>query len=302
VALGALGGSTGQALISAGTRQQVVMANVAVWTMRPVQTLTVTHPWTYEPRTSLPLDAQLHVQKGHVVGTVANLTPRAIADIELVGASNAESVLAAVLPAGSTASVDVDLSPGPGSAAVSKVIPGVSEGARAAMVRLAANQAVNGVPGSLAVVGFTQPGEAFSVDGARPGRSVVAAVVEPISIQAADALTAIAPHPRLVSNYTLPDGTTQADVYDFDLPAGLTVPTGLSYQMQDTGQPSVFSVEVYDWSQHTWRLMPKQAISSRGQAPSPLTAGELAQGVVRVRVVEAVPTNAANLAVGDLPQ
>jgi hypothetical protein len=305
VALGALGGSTGQALISAGTRPQVVMANVAVWTMRPVQTLTVTHPWTYEPRTSLPLDAQLHVQKGHVVGTVANLTQRAIADIELVGASGAESVVAAVLPAGSTASVDVDLSPGPGSvssSAVSRVIPGVSEGARAAMVRLAASQAVNGVPGSLAVVGFTQPGESFSVDGARPGRSVVAAVVEPISIQAADALAAIAPHPRLVSNYTLPDGTTQADVYDFDLPTGLTVPTGLSYQMQDTSEPSVRSLEVYDWSQHTWRLMPKQAIGTRGQAPSPLTAGELAQSVVRVRVVEAVPTNAANLAVGDLPQ
>jgi hypothetical protein len=140
------------------------------------------------------------------------------------------------------------------------------------------------------------------VDGARPGRSVVAAVVEPVSLQAADALAAIAPHPRLVSNYTLPDGTTQADVYDFDLPAGLTVPTGLSYQMQDTSQPSVRSVEVYDWSQHAWRLMPKQAVGSRGAAPSPLTAGELAQGVVRVRVVEPVPTNAANLAVGDLPQ
>jgi hypothetical protein len=307
VALGTtIGGGTGDAEITTGARAQVLLANVAVWTMRPVQTLTVGHPYAYQPGGSLPVDARLHMQKLHVLGTIVNLTQRPISDLELVSASGSEAVLAAGLAPGATATVDVDLSPGAagqvaGSARAARAIPGVSESSRQAMIRLASSQAVSGVPGSLALVGFTQPTDSFRVDGAQPGRSAVAAVVEPITLLSADALAGIAPHPRLVSSYGSPDGSTQVDVYDFDLPAGLTVPSALSYQLPDSSQSNVRSVEVYDWLAHGWLALPKQPVSSRGQGPLPLSAGELAQGVVRARVVEGFATNGANLAVGDVP-
>ena len=304
VALGSVGDSRGGALITAGTRPQVLLSNVAVWSMRPVQTLSVSHPYAYEPRGSMPVDAQLKVVKGHVQGKVVNLTQRPITDLELVSASGSEAVLAATLAPGASTSVDAELSPGAtgpitSSRDIARAIPGISENSRETMIRLAASQAVNGVPGSLAIVGFTRATDSISVDGAQPGRSAIAAVVEPIAVQSADSLAGISPHPRLVSNYGSPDGSTQVDVYDFDLPGGLAAPTGLSYQMPDMSQPNVRSVEVYDWLAHSWRAMPRQQVSGRGQGPAPLTAGELAQGVVRARVVEGFATNGANLAVGD---
>ncbi|HEY7200225.1 MAG TPA: hypothetical protein VIC57_08450 [Candidatus Dormibacteraeota bacterium] len=300
------GDGRGGAIITMGPHPQVVLSNVAVWNMRPVQTLTVSHPYAYEPKQSLPLDAQLRVQKGHVVGKVVNLSPRPIADVELVSASGSEAVVATSLAPGASASVDVELSPGAtgpiaSSKDIARAIPGVTENSREAMIRLASSQAVNGVPGSLALVGFTRATDSISVDGAQPGRQGVAAVVEPIAVQSADSLSGITPRPRLVSNYGSPDGSTQVDVYDFDLPNGLTAPSGLTYQMPDMSSPNVRSVEVYDWQAHTWRAMPKQPVAARSQGPAPLQAGEVAQGVVRVRVVEGFATNGANLAVGDMP-
>jgi hypothetical protein len=306
VAVGTYGDGRGDALITLGAHPEVLLSNVAVWTQRPVQTLTVTHPFTYQPEQSLPIDAQLSVQKGHVLGKIVNLSQRPITDLELVSASGSEAVLATKLTPGASQSVDVELSPGPtgpiaSSRAVATAIPGVSENSREAMIRLASSQAVNGVPGALAVVGFTQATDSMSVDGAQPGRSVVAAVVEPVAMQSADALSGIGPRPRLVSNFGSADGSTQVDVYDFDLPNGLTTPTVLSYQMPDMSQPNVRSVEVYDWNAHTWRAMPKQSVTARSQPPVPLQPGEMGQGEVRVRVVEGFATNGPNLAVGDQP-
>jgi hypothetical protein len=305
VALGPFADNRGDSLITDGARPQVLLGNVAVWTMRTVQTLSVAHPYAYEPRQALPVDAQLRVQKGHVVGRIVNLTQRTISDLELVSASGSEAVLAASLAPGATAPADVELSPGAtgpiaSSQGVARAIPGVPESSREAMIRLASSQAVNGVPGALAVVGFTQASDAIRVDGSQPGRSAVAAVVEPVALQSADALSGVAPRPRLISNYSSADGSTQVDTYDFDLPTGLTAQTGLTYQLPDTAQPNVRSVEVYDWLAHTWRSMPRQQITARAQGPSALQAGEVAQGVVRVRVVEGFPTNGANLAVGDV--
>jgi hypothetical protein len=71
--------------------------------------------------------------------------------------------------------------------------------------------------------------------------------------------------------------------------------------MPDMSQPNVRSVEVYDWNAHTWRALPKQSVTARSQAPAALLPGELAQGEVRVRVVEGFATNGPNLAVGDQP-
>ncbi len=306
VALGPFGDSRGDALITVGSHPEVLLSNVAVWTPRPVQTLTVAHPFSYQPQESMPIDAQLQVVKGHVVGKIVNLSQRPISDLELVSASGSEAVLAAVVAPGATSSINVELSPGPtgpiaSSRDVARAIPGVTENSRQAMIRLASSQAVNGVPGALALVGFTRATDSISVDGARPGRAAVAAVVEPITVKTADALSGIAPRPRLVSNYGSADGSTQLDVYDFDLPSGLTTPTVLSYQLPDMPSPNVRSVEVYDWSGHTWRAMPRQPVAARSQGPVLLQPGELVQGVVRVRVVEGYATNGANLSVGDQP-
>jgi hypothetical protein len=306
VALSPFGDSRGDALITLGAHPEVQLSNVAVWTPRPVQTLTVTHPSSSPAQPTYPIDAQLQIQKGHVIGRLFNLSQRMITDLELVSASGSEAVLAPRIAPGASAAVDVQLSPGPtGPIATSRdsagSVPGVSDNSREAMIRLASSQAVNGVPGALAVVGFTQATDSISVDGAQPGRSVVAAMVEPVTMQSADALAGIAPRPRLVSNYGSADGSTQVDVYDFDLPPGLTAPSVLSYQMPDMSQPNVRSIEVYDWNSRTWRAMPKQPVNARSQGPVPLNPGEVASGEVRVRVVEGFATNGANLAVGDSP-
>jgi hypothetical protein len=299
-----LGDSRRDALITSGPRPQVLLSNVAVWNMRPVQTLAVTHPYAYEPHAAMPVDVQLTEQKGHVVGRVANLGSRPIRDLELISSSGTEAPLIANLAPGAAATVDVELNPGPGapsapSKEASQPIPGVSDSSRAAMVRLAATQATSGRPGELAVVGFTQATGSIRVDGARPGRLAVAAVVEPIQLQAADSLAGIAPRPRLVSNFLPTTGDSdQVDVYDFDLPLGLTSAVGLSYQLLDGSPSTVRSVEVYDWSTGSWRALPKQQVPVKTTGPTPLAPGELAQGVVRVRVDETSPFQ-ASLAVSD---
>jgi hypothetical protein len=125
----------------------------------------------------------------------------------------------------------------------------------------------------------------------------VAAVVEPFEVQAADSLAGIAPRQRLVSSYS-GDGDGLVDVYDFDLPQGLTARPALNYTLLETGSATVRSVEVYDWDSRTWRALPKQQVPVRAQAPASLAAGEVSQDTVRVRVREAM-LHQATLSVGD---
>jgi len=165
------------------------------------------------------------------------------------------------------------------------------------MVRLAATQATSGRPGELAIVGFTQATESIRVDGARPSRPAVAAVIEPVQLQGADSLSGIAPRARLVSNLFGSDNL-QVDVYDFDMPAGLASQVGLSYQLLESSPANVRSVEVYDWTTGAWRALPKQQLPVRSGSPVPLNPGEQGQGVIRVRVQESSPYQ-ANLAVSD---
>jgi hypothetical protein len=198
--------------------------------------------------------------------------------------------------------VDVELAPGSsapiaGSDAVSKPIAGISEAARAGLVRLAASQALSGRPGELALIGFTDAADSIRIDGARPGRQAIAAIVEPFEVQAADSLAGIAPRQRLVSSYS-GDGDGLVDVYDFDLPQGLTARPALNYTLLETGNATVRSVEVYDWDNHTWRALPKQQVPVRAQGPAQLAPGEASQGTVRVRVREAM-LHQATLSVGD---
>jgi len=305
VAQGTLGDTHGDAVITAGARPQALLAGVAVWTMRPVQTLLVTHPYQYEPKQSMPIDVQVRLSKGHVVGRVVNLTSHPVNDLELVSAAGTQATLARTLAPGASASVDVDISSGTSSVASGQTatgarptpVPGVSANSRDAMIRLAQTQALSGRAGEFAVIGFTRSIDSIRVDGAPPSRASVAALVEPVRLQSADSLSGVAPHSRLVSNY-IGDPSDHVNVYDFDLPLGVNTPIGLNYQMPDVSQPAVRSVEVYDWIKHGWRALPKQTIPSRFAGPAPLNAGELAGGMVRVRVHEA-QTNGASLALSD---
>ena len=304
VAQGTLGDTRGGALITNGAKPQALLGSVAVWTMRPVQTLQVTHPYTYEPKQSMPIDVQLRLSKGHLVGRVVNLSSHPVNDLELVSAAGTQGTLARTLAPGASASVDVDIS-GTGSGGTGQTaagvrptpVPGVTANSRDAMIRLAETQALSGRAGEFAVIGFTRSIDSIRVDGAPPGRASVAALVEPVRLQSADSLSGVAPHPRLVSNY-VGDASDHVNVYDFDLPAGVTTSIGINYQMPDVPQPAVRSVEVYDWEKHSWRALAKQTIPSRIAGPAPLNAGELAGGVVRVRVHEA-QTNGASLALSD---
>ena len=301
VAQGALGDTRGGAVITMGAKPQALLGGVAVWTMRPVQTLLVTHLYHYEPKQSMPIDVQVRLTKGHLVGRVVNLTSHPVNDLELVSGAGTQGTLARTLAPGATATVDVDISSGStstpgtgqtGAGARPTPIPGVSANSRDAMIRLAQTQALSGRAGEFAVIGFTRAIDSIRVDGAPPSRASVAALVEPVRLQSADSLSGVAPHARLVSNYT-GDASDHVNVYDFDLPSGVTTPIGLNYQMPDVTQPAVRSVEVYDWNRHSWRALPKQLIPSRVAGPVPLSAGELAGGVVRVRVHEAQPYGAS---------
>ena len=309
VAVGVVGDTHGGAIITAGTRPQALLADVAVWTMRPVQTLSVTHPYTYDPKRSMPIDVQVRLTKGHLVGRVVNLTAHPVKDLELVSATGAEGTLTRTLAPGASAPVNIDINSGISSsnglgasgqnatASQGSPISGLSPNSRDALLRLAENQALSGRAGELAVVGFTSAVDSVKVDGGPPARTAMAALVEPVQVQTADSLTGIAPRPRLVSNYTA-DSSDHVDMYDFDLPVGLTNPVGLTYAMPDIPQPAVRSVEVYDWETHMWRSLPRQTIPSRATGPALMNSGELAGGVVRIRVHEA-QVNGASLTLSD---
>ena len=217
--------------------------------------------------------------------------------------------IAGTLASGASAPVNIDINSGISSsnglgasgqnatASQGSPISGLSPNSRDALLRLAENQALSGRAGELAVVGFTSAVDSVKVDGGPPARTAMAALVEPVQVQTADSLTGIAPRPRLVSNYTA-DSSDHVDMYDFDLPVGLTNPVGLTYAMPDIPQPAVRSVEVYDWETHMWRSLPRQTIPSRATGPALMNSGELAGGVVRIRVHEA-QVNGASLTLSD---
>jgi hypothetical protein len=88
------------------------------------------------------------------------------------------------------------------------------------------------------------------------------------------------------------DGISQVDVYEFDLPAGLKSSVGLGYTFVDGLQTQVRSVEVFDWSSHSWRSLKPQPISSPRAVAAALAPGEVGAGTVRVRVRESEPGQA----------
>jgi hypothetical protein len=165
-------------------------------------------------------------------------------------------------------------------------------------LKLAATQVLSGRQGEPALVGLSKSDLPLRIDGERLSNSTTTAVVEPVGLEAADSLGAAPPPARLVSSL-LSEGTSQVDVYDFDLPAGLKAPVTLGYTFVDSQpQTSVRSVEVFDWNSRSWRALPRQSAATSRPANEQLTDAEAAGGTVRIRVRES-EVGQANLVLSD---
>jgi len=291
------------ARITVANPAEVVFPNVAVWDMRPLQTLSVTHAGG-AAGLAMPIDAQLGVRSGRLVGQVANHTSQEVRNLQLVSPSGARAALVPALAAGATITVDVRLgqdAPGiPVGKGLAPVVIGPNVGpippqnGSQAMVALAASE-VAVRQGEWALVGEVTPAETLRVAGQRPSRTGRAMVAEPVRLQFADSAATGATPARLVGTYA-PSAGGVVEVYEQDLPSGLTGGVTLATSVvPGPNQPSVTSVEVYDWDQHTWRALRATAGAMPATA---LTAGERRNGVVRARVTAAAAGQVA-IAVGD---
>src|SRR5262249_55081994 len=96
--------------ISVATTEHVTFPNVAVWDMRPVQTLAIGHLPDAGP--AMPVEARLGVRGGRVGGQGGNPTRRAVRNLQLVSPSGAQAQLAPAVPPGASLAVDAALGQG----------------------------------------------------------------------------------------------------------------------------------------------------------------------------------------------
>jgi hypothetical protein len=241
------------------------------------------------------LGASLRLENGHVKGTIVNRTGRPIHQLELVNGVGSFGNLADDLAAGASMQVDTQMNQG---SSISSSLTGPADtsrqGERDTVLRLAASQVLGSPagPGDMALVGLTSPTSSLAIDGQRPNRSALAALVQPVALQSADSLSTIRAKTRLVSTYS-GDGSSGTaglvDVYDQEIPAGITGALQLGYVYVNMANSPVDSVEVYDWTAHTWRPLPAQGPLYRGSQTAALNPGEVVGGVVRTRIDESSP-------------
>lgn len=283
-----------------GPRLQVQLRGVAIWSMKTIQTLAVSHPGGSLEAPGGHLEAHLVLKNGRLQGTVINRTGKPVANLRAMSGSGQEAQLAAgPLNPGQAVTVDASYelgstTPRPGAGqppggTVYYVAGGGDK--RDTVERLAVAAALTGRPSDVILVGLTEASSTLHVAGAAPGHATLAAVVEPVGLESLDSLNSIALRPRLVS--MVGDKAYSVDVYDVDLPAGITG-SGLSlsyfYPPPVAGNPNppVRSVDVYDWASGKW--VPQQQFPATGRGLSaPVSPSESSAGVVRVRVEELSP-------------
>jgi hypothetical protein len=279
--------------ITLGPRPEVLLANVPVWDLRPVQTLTVTHPFSPGPGSAAQIEAHLRLDRGRIKGEVVNHTSRTVRDLQLLSGSGSGAPLVSTLGPGATATVDASLSQGawPGTSGKGLISVGLGAGpaahdARQALVALAASRGA-GRPGELVLVAGTDAIDTLRIEGGSMATSGRAALVEPVRLESADSLAAIAPAARLVSSY-VSGGSDMVDAYELDLPPGVSGQVGLTWATVGPSSATA-PVEVYNWDLHTWRALPLQYGPGQPPTQAALTRGETATGVVRIRVHENAP-------------
>jgi hypothetical protein len=281
--------------ITVGASPELVITNVPVWEMRPLQALAVTHPVRYQGTQAVPVAARLHLRNGRIQGEVSNLTAVTMRDLQLAIAGAAPLAVAAELGPGSTRQVDISL-PSTSAAPLGKSGPGFvgpmcgpgipcGQSASQSFASLAAMQ-VSGSAGQLALIASTEPLDTMGVAQRRLAASSRSLLVEQVQVESADALGSLAPPARLVSSYPA-QGSGELDAYEFQLPQGLTGGVGVSTVTY--GAPAQAGAEAYDWDSGTWRPLPQAVNPGQAVSSSRLTPGETAHGTVRVRTVEDAP-------------
>ena len=283
------GGSGETAVVDSGSRPRVVMQNSAYDSMRTLQTLTVSRAPT-QPAASL--EAHLRLVNGRIVGTLRNTGDRPLQQVMLVSGTGQQSTLTADIGPHAAAAVDAALDAAnqrpydPTTGATG------SDFRRASLLRIAIGQGVDGRQGVFNLVALTESSGTLDVDGTRPSRSSVAAIIQPVSLESADSLSGIALRPELVAQTdSIP---FHYDVYDLKVPPGYSGPVKLQYVAYPAVgtssvafQPPVKSMEIYDWTADSWRAL---APAAAGQPQRPLSIdlhpGETAGGVIRVRAQE----------------
>ena len=271
-----------QALVTEGARPKVLLPNVAVWDLRTLQTHSFIHAPSTAGGSAEPLDVRLRAGHGRILGTITNHTSQTFRNLQLVSREGGRAALAATLAPGSSLTIDAALSPGTVLPSKGATIYGpepvdVPQSSKEALVSVAASQVARN-PGSLALVGESDPATTLRLHDGHASRTTRVLLAVPVKLLSADSVASAPPAPRLVSSFARPDSSV-LDCYELDLPPGLSGRVGLSYTVAPQNQTtSVRSVEVYDWDHQVWR---------RVLAPSTaLSPGETGHGRVMVRVHE----------------
>jgi len=229
---------------------------------------------------SLALEAHLRLRAGKLVGTVTNRASEPLRELEahLPGGTWAE--LAPAIGPGATITVEASVVPSPGAPSRDRL----SQALDPTLGGFAAEMG----SGRLALSALAPGGGNDLGPGVRRG-SAIRVVAVPADIEGADSFDAGFGAPRLVCCGT----ASGVAVYDLRVPVGMSAPVSLSVPkliktLVLTAKQSPIPIpipatEVYDWQTGAWRVLTNEG--DRG----PLTAGETAGGVVRVRVSPATP-------------
>jgi len=280
--------SAGDSVVS-GTKPQVLLRDVAVWSMRSLVTVSVA-------RQPVALDTTLSMAHARLQGKLTNRGTRLLTEVRFFNANGEEAIVPGEVQPGATVNVDVAFQSIP--LYLQRAFQGQTANLTAAEKREAMMVLASGEelqrPGDVVLVATTEALPPVAISGVSATRLTTALVVAPVRLQSADQLPGGYVAANLASAANA--GSSWVDVYDLELPAGVTQALTLRYvtpTLQNRGSQAVpGTVEVYDWSAATWKALP---VSSIRQGSAVLEPGERAGNVVRVRVRESSPINQAQL-------
>jgi hypothetical protein len=235
-------------------------------------------------RQPVSVEAHLGFRGGHVVGQVANTGKQAVHGLALYSQAEGQLLrtpLASVIPAGATATVDsvpANLSIDPAAPAIGTKAPPDP------MTRIARAVGIYAVTQDTQpyLVGFTDPvASALNVDGSGPARSAIAVWELPVTMESADGeiFRWSAAHLAAVSGERR---TGFLDVYDMELPKSAPARLTLSFDKFQYQRVEVFNWAAGSWHNGPWQDEPTNAT----RFVTTLDAGDLASGLLRVRVKE----------------
>src|ERR1700687_228033 len=202
-------------LVVVGVRKTVNLHGVAVWQPNSFQTVSL-------KTGSIGLEVHLTYSNNGLRGTIVNRTLAPIRDLRVVvGSGLAEGKVADGLQAGQSMTVGpIPIPPSSQSSPSAIQMNGgcpdtfTQAGRDDCVLMYAAGLGVY-VPGQIALVGLVDAVVPVTVDGAKPHRTTIAALVQAVFLEASDSLVRGLGTSRLVSVYR--SAPNFLDVYDIDL-------------------------------------------------------------------------------------